>query len=38
MAVVEGALTSRFPAAKVHRGAAMTGIVEGLAIASETAF
>ncbi len=34
MQVVEQALTSRFPKAQVHRGAAMTGIVDGLALAS----
>ena len=38
MAVVQHALTSRFPMAEVHRGAALTGIVEGLAIGSEHAF
>ena len=38
MAVIQGALTQRFPQADVHRGAALTGIVEGLALASETAF
>jgi hypothetical chaperone protein len=38
MEVVVAALTKAFPAATVHRGAAMTGIVEGLALASEDAF
>ncbi|MCR8828156.1 Hsp70 family protein [Pseudosulfitobacter koreensis] len=38
MVVIQGALTHRFPTADVHRGAALTGIVEGLALASETAF
>ena len=38
MAVVQHALTSRFSQAEVHRGAALTGIVEGLAIGSEKAF
>ncbi|UOA25441.1 Hsp70 family protein [Pseudosulfitobacter sp. DSM 107133] len=38
MAVIQGALTQRFPKAGVHHGAALTGIVEGLALASETAF
>lgn len=38
MAVVQQALTSRFMKAEVHRGAALTGIVEGLAIGSEGAF
>lgn len=38
MTVVQHALTSRFEGAKVHRGAALTGIVEGLALASQTAF
>jgi len=34
MQVVEDALTSRLPAAEVHRGAAMTAIVDGLALAT----
>lgn len=34
MQVVETALTSRLPRAHVHRGAAMTAIVEGLALAA----
>ena len=38
MDVVGAALSKTFPRADEHRGAAMTGIVEGLALASETAF
>lgn len=38
MEVVGTALSKTFAQAEVHRGAAMTGIVEGLALASETAF
>jgi hypothetical chaperone protein len=38
MEVVGAALSKVFDSAEVHRGAAMTGIVEGLALASETAF
>lgn len=38
MQVVEEALTSRLPRAQVHRGPAMTAIVDGLAIGSGTAF
>ncbi|MEP4248149.1 Hsp70 family protein [Tateyamaria sp.] len=34
MQVVETALTARLPRAQVHRGAAMTAIVEGLALAA----
>lgn len=34
MQVVETALTARLPRAQVHRGAAMTAIVEGLAVAA----
>lgn len=34
MQVVEQALITRLPAAQVHRGAALTGIVDGLALAS----
>lgn len=34
MQVVETALTQRFPGAQVHRGAALTAIVEGLALAT----
>ena len=34
MQIVETALTTRLPRAKVHRGAAMTAIVEGLALAA----
>ncbi len=37
MQVVENALTSRFPAAEVHRGAALTAIVDGLALESGNA-
>ncbi|MFL4472229.1 Hsp70 family protein [Tateyamaria armeniaca] len=36
MQVVETALTKRLPRAQVHRGAALTAIVEGLALASQT--
>ncbi|MEP5731333.1 MAG: Hsp70 family protein [Sulfitobacter sp.] len=32
MNVIEAALTKRFPSAQVHRGAAMTAIVDGLAL------
>ncbi|UWR15340.1 Hsp70 family protein [Sulfitobacter sp. M368] len=38
MQVVEDALRKSFPAAQMHRGAAMTAIVSGLAIRSATAF
>jgi hypothetical chaperone protein len=38
MQVVEDALTTRLPSAEVHRGAAMTAIVDGLAIGSADAF
>ena len=38
MQVVEQALCSRFPNAQVHRGAALTAIVDGLALASAHAF
>jgi hypothetical chaperone protein len=38
MHVVEDALTTRLPSAQVHRGAAMTAIVDGLAIGSSSAF
>ena len=38
MGVVDGALRGAFPQAEVHRGAALTAIVEGLALASEGAF
>ena len=38
MQVVEDALTTRLPAAEIHRGAALTAIVDGLAMGSETAF
>jgi hypothetical chaperone protein len=38
MSVVETALRQRFPAAELHRGAALTAIIDGLAIASESAF
>ncbi|MCX7558173.1 Hsp70 family protein [Sulfitobacter sp. F26204] len=34
MQVVEDALVDRLPCAEVHRGAALTGIVDGLALAS----
>lgn len=34
MQVVQDALTTRLPRAEVHRGAALTGIVDGLALAS----
>ena len=34
MEVVEAALRARFPRAEVHRGAALTAIVEGLALSS----
>lgn len=34
MQVVEDALTARFPGAEVHRGAALTAIVDGLALAT----
>jgi hypothetical chaperone protein len=37
MQVVEDALTARLPAAQVHRGAAMTAIVDGLALATAEA-
>ncbi len=35
MQVVENALTTRLPQANVHRGAALTAIVDGLALATE---
>ena len=38
MQVVEDALTKRLPSAQVHRGAALTAIVDGLAIGSAEAF
>lgn len=38
MTVVERALVCRFGTAKLHRGAALTAIVDGLAMAAETAF
>jgi len=38
MGVVDGALRAAFPRAEVHRGAALTAIVDGLALASDTAF
>jgi hypothetical chaperone protein len=38
MGVVENALRQRLPDARMHRGAAMTAIVSGLAIRSATAF
>lgn len=38
MGVVDGALRRTFPRAEVHRGAALTAIVDGLAISSATAF
>ena len=38
MSVVERALVARFPQAGLHRGAAMTAIVDGLAMGAETAF
>jgi len=38
MGVVDTALRGVFPQAQVHRGAALTAIVDGLAIASETGF
>lgn len=38
MGVVDGALRTVFPRAQVHRGAALTAIVDGLALASEAAF
>lgn len=38
MGVVDVALRGKFPQAAVHRGAALTAIVDGLALASETAF
>ena len=38
MGVVDDALCGAFPEAEVHRGAALTAIVQGLAMASETAF
>lgn len=38
MQVVEDALTTRLPSAEVHRGAALTAIVDGLAIGSAEAF
>jgi hypothetical chaperone protein len=38
MQVVQDALHQRFPAAESHHGAALTAIVDGLALGSETAF
>lgn len=38
MSVLDAALRQRFPQAAVHRGAALTGIVEGLTLATATAF
>ena len=38
MAVVERAMRNAFPQAEVHRGAAMTAIVDGLVLASPHAF
>ncbi|NNE54182.1 MAG: Hsp70 family protein [Sulfitobacter sp.] len=38
MRVVEEALTHRLPEARVHRGAALTAIVDGLAMGTATAF
>ena len=38
MHVVEDALVSRFPSAELHRGAALTAIIDGLAIGSASAF
>ncbi|WP_174234485.1 Hsp70 family protein [Sulfitobacter sp. SK012] len=38
MGVIEDALSARVPAAKVQRGAALTAIVDGLAIGAEAAF
>lgn len=38
MKVVEDAMRARFESADVHRGAALTAIIDGLAIGSETAF
>lgn len=38
MQVVVDALTSRFPEAEVHRGAALTAIVDGLALGTASAF
>lgn len=38
MRVVEDALRRRLPEAEIHRGAAMTAIVDGLAIGAATAF
>lgn len=38
MQVIEQALWARLPHAKMHRGAAMTAIVDGLAISAEAAF
>ena len=37
MEVVEAALRARFPRAELHRGAALTAIVEGLALSSAQA-
>ena len=38
MSVVERAMRAAFPQAEVHRGAAMTAIVDGLVLASPHAF
>ncbi|KIN62930.1 Molecular chaperone, DnaK [Sulfitobacter noctilucicola] len=38
MQVVENALTSRLPSAQVHRGAALTAIIDGLALGTTQAF
>lgn len=38
MQVVEDALTTRLPKAQIHRGAALTAIIDGLATATTTAF
>ncbi|MGB7244750.1 MAG: Hsp70 family protein [Sulfitobacter sp.] len=38
MSVVEDTLRARLPAAQAHRGAAMTAIVDGLALGAATAF
>ena len=38
MAVVERAMRNAFPQAEIHRGAAMTAIVDGLVLASPHAF
>ena len=38
MHVVEDALVPRFPSAELHRGAALTAIIDGLAVGSASAF